>query len=237
MPREGDRSLFHPHPRAGGRTHGMKIQANSKLVMIGDSITDCGRARPVGEGLGEALGRGYVALIDAWLQVSVAQPNIRVLNMGTSGDTARDLKRRWQTDVLDLKPDWLSIMIGVNDVWRQFDSPQQTDRHVGLDEYRHTLEALVQQTAPQLRGLILMTPFFIEPNRAEPMRAKLDQYGAVVRALAGQYGAVLVDTQAAFDQVLQTVHPMRLAWDRVHPTPAGHMVAAKAFLQAVDMLV
>jgi len=211
----------------------MTIQPNSKLLMIGDSITDCGRARPVGEGLGGALGTGYVALIDAWLQVSVAQPNLRVLNMGTSGDTARDLKRRWQSDVLDLKPDWLSIMIGVNDVWRQFDSPAQTDIHVGLDEYRHTLETLVQTTAPQLRGLVLMTPFFIEPNRAEPMRAKLDQYGDVVRALAGQSGAVLVDTQAAFDQVLQTVHPMRLAWDRVHPTLAGHWVAAKAFLQAV----
>ncbi len=215
----------------------MTIQPNSKLLMIGDSITDCGRGRPVGEGLGGALGTGYVALIDAWLQVSVAQPNIRVLNMGTSGDTARDLKRRWQSDVLDLKPDWLSIMIGVNDVWRQFDSPAQTDTHVGLDEYRHTLETLVQTTAPQLRGLVLMTPFFIEPNRAEPMRAKIDQYGDVVRALAGQYGAVLVDTQAAFDQVLQTVHPMRLAGDRVHPTLAGHWVAAKAFLQAVGMLV
>ena len=215
----------------------MKLQPHSKLVMIGDSITDCGRARPVGEGLGEALGRGYVALIDSWLQVSVAQPNIRVLNLGASGDTVRDLKRRWQSDVLDLKPDWLSIMIGVNDVWRQFDSPHQLELHVGLDEYRRTLEGLVQKTAPQLRGLVLMTPFFLEPNRAEPMRAKLDQYGAVVRALAAEYGAVLVDTQAAFDQVLQTVHPMRLAWDRVHPTQAGHLVAAKAFLNALDMLV
>ena len=214
----------------------MTIQPNSKLLMIGDSITDCGRARPVGEGLGGALGDGYVAQLEAWLQVSAAQPNIRVVNMGTSGNTVRDLKSRWQTDVLDLKPDWLSIMIGVNDVWRQFDSPGQRDIHVGLDEYRHTLETLVQTTAPQLRGLVLLTPFFIEPNRAEPMRAKIDQYGDVVRALAKQYGAVLVDTQAAFDQVMQTVHPMRLAWDRVHPTLAGHWVVAKAFLQAVDML-
>jgi lysophospholipase L1-like esterase len=215
----------------------MKIQRNSKLVMIGDSITDCGRARPVGEGPGEALGRGYVGLIDSWLQISPAQPNIRVVNMGTSGDTARDLKRRWQTDVLDLKPDWLALMIGVNDVWRQFDSPNQIELHVGLDEYRHTLETLVQQTAPSLRGLILLTPFLVEPNPAEPMRAQIDQYGAVVRTLARQSGAVLVDTQAAFDQVLQAVHPARLAADRVHPTPAGHMLLAKAFLQAVEMLI
>lgn len=214
----------------------MHLQPNSKLVMIGDSITDCGRARPAGEGLGEALGRGYVALVDAWQQVSPARPNLRVINMGTSGDTVRDLQRRWPTDVLALKPDYLSIMIGVNDVWRQFDSPQQVELHVGLDEYRRTLTTLVQQTAPKLRGLILCTPFFIEPNRAEPMRAKLDQYGAVVRSLAAEYGAVCVDVQAAFDQVLTGPHPMRLAWDRVHPTLAGHMVIAKAFLGAVELL-
>ena len=212
----------------------MLIEAGSKLVMIGDSITDCGRARPVGEGLFEALGKGYVSLVDAHFQAAMPEKRIRVVNMGTSGNTVRDLKARWQTDVFDLAPDWLSIMIGINDVWRQFDCPYQTEWAVQLEEYRQTLSALVEQTQPRLKGLILMTPYFIEPNQNDAMRARMNQYGEVVRELAGQRQAVFVDTQAAFDQVLLHLHPMTLAWDRVHPNQAGHMVIARAFLKAIE---
>jgi len=211
----------------------MKIQPNSKLVMIGDSITDCERARPVGEGLFEAIGKGYVSLVDGLLGATYPAHRIRVVNMGTGGNTVRDLKARWQTDVLDLKPDWLSVMIGINDVWRQFDSPLQVEQHVGLTEYESTLNELLHVTAPTLKGLVLMTPYVIEPNRADPMRQTMDAYGQVMRQLAERYQAVFVDTQAAFDAVLAHIHPMALAWDRVHPTRTGHTILARAFLQAV----
>jgi len=75
-----------------------------------------------------------------------------------------------------------------------------------------------------------MPPFFIEPDRADPMRAMTDRYGAVV----GQYQAILVDTQAAFECVLTKVHPIALASDRGHPNLAGHMVLARAFLKALE---
>jgi lysophospholipase L1-like esterase len=211
----------------------LRIQPNSKLLMIGDSITDSERAQPVGEGLFGALGNGYVSLVNGLLQATLPQQRVRVVNMGTSGNTVRDLAARWQTDVLEQQPDWLSIMIGINDVWRQFDSPLQTEIHVQLDEYRETLARLVATTRPHLQGLVLMTPYFIEPNRADPMRAQMDRYGAVVRELASAHDAVLVDTQAAFDGVLAHLHPMTLAWDRVHPTLVGHMVLARAFLDVV----
>jgi len=211
----------------------MKIHSNSTLLMIGDSITDCGRARPIAEGVNWDLGNGYVSLIQALLGATCPGHNIRIRNTGISGNTVRDLAARWQSDVLDLKPDWLSIMIGINDVWRQFDAPLQTEWHVSLDEYASILEQLVRTTRPQLKGLVLMTPYFIEPNRADPMRAMMDRYGEVVRQLAGQYQAILVDTQAAFECVLTEVHPMALASDRVHPNLAGHMILARAFLKAL----
>jgi lysophospholipase L1-like esterase len=211
----------------------MKIPSNSTLLMIGDSITDCGRARPVAEAVSWDLGNGYVALIHALLSGACPKRHIRIRNVGISGNTVRDLAARWQSDVLDLKPDWLSIMIGINDVWRQFDAPLQTEWHVSLDEYAAVLEQLVRATRPQLKGLVLMTPYFIEPNRADPMRAMMDRNGEVVRQLAGRYQAILVDTQAAFDCVLTEVHPMALASDRVHPTLAGHMILARAFLKAL----
>ena len=95
------------------------------------------------------------------------------------------------------------------------------------------LEQLVRTARLQLKGLVLMTPYFIEPNRADPMRAMMDRYGEVVRQLAGQYQAILVDTQAAFGCVLTEVHPVALASDRVHPNLAGHMILARAFLKAL----
>jgi lysophospholipase L1-like esterase len=211
----------------------MIIQPNSKLVMIGDSITDCDRARPVGEGLFEATGKGYVSLVDGLLTARYAGERIRVVNMGVSGNTVRDLKSRWQSDVLDLKPDWLSICIGINDVWRQFDSPLQPELQVPLDEYTQTLEELITIARPTLKGLVLMTPYFIDLNRADAMRATMDRYGTAVKQLAQKHQAHLVDTQTAFDEVLAHLHPMALAWDRVHPTRAGHMILARAFLQAV----
>src|SRR5471030_3060597 len=122
----------------------MKLAKNSKLVMIGDSITDAGRARPTGEGLFDAIGKGYAGNVDALLGAVYPAHGIRVVNMGTSGNTVRDLKARWQTDVLEQKPDWLSIMIGTNDVWRQFDIPRQKETHVYPEEYERTLDELVQ---------------------------------------------------------------------------------------------
>lgn len=211
----------------------MKISRQSKLVMIGDSITDCGRAQPVGEGQAGALGNGYVSLIDALFGAACPALGIRVVNVGSSGHTARDLKQRWRRDVLLLKPDWLSILIGINDVWRQFDLPHQKEIHVGLEEYELTLDELCAAARPQLQGLVLMAPYFIEPSPDDPMRAQMDRYGAAVKRLAKKHQALLVDTQAAFNAVLKHVHPMALAWDRVHPNQTGHMIIARAFLRAV----
>src|SRR5690242_13636732 len=83
------------------KPNGLMIGAKEKLVMIGDSITDVERARPIGEGRDPSLGRGYVAMVDALLGAVYPDHWIRVVNMGISGNTTRDLKNRWQTDVLD----------------------------------------------------------------------------------------------------------------------------------------
>jgi lysophospholipase L1-like esterase len=212
----------------------MKLSKNDKLVMIGDSITDCERKRPVGEGNFGGVGKGYVALVDGLLNAIYPQLTLRVVNMGTSGNTVKDLQERWQTDVLDLEPDWLSIMIGINDVWRQFDEPFKTETHVGLEEYEQTLRKLVSDTKPLVKGLVLMTPFYIEPNAQDAMRGMMDQYGAVVKRIAEETDSLFVDTQAAFEPILKEVYPASLAWDRVHPNLVGHTALAKAFLGAID---
>ncbi len=212
----------------------MQLKPNSRLLFIGDSITDCGRKRPIGKGaFDQALGNGYVSLVDAALAAAYPDYAISTINMGIAGNTVRDLKARWQTDVLDLQPDWLAIKIGINDVWRHFSLPVRTDQHVSAGGYAQTIDDLIQQVRSRLRGLVLMTPYLLEPDRQEPMRAMMDQYGAVVGEAAARHDALLVDTQAAFDGVLQWVPPMQLAQDRIHLNLAGHMVLARAFLQSI----
>jgi lysophospholipase L1-like esterase len=199
--------------------------------MIGDSITDCGRLSLSPRTVRDSLGYGYVKLIHNLLAVTCPRQHIHVLNKGVSGNTVRGLTARWQSDVLDLKPDWLSILIGINDVWPKFDACQPDEWYVSIEEYASTLERLIRTTRPQLKGMVLMTPYCIESDRADPMRAMMDRYGDVVRRLAGQYQAILVDTQAAFENYLMEVPQEVLSLDRVHLKPAGHMILAEAFLK------
>ena len=215
----------------------MKIKPGSKLLFIGDSITDAGRdptGNPTPWNLNAGLGRGFVDLVAAHLGATHPECGIRIMNRGVSGNTVRDLSARWGTDVIELKPDWLVVMIGINDVWRQFDQPHVTEAHVSPEIFKQTLTKLLSRT--KLRGLVLMTPYMIEPNGAEPMRRRMDEYGRIVKLVAKRTGALCVDTQAAFDKVLKHTHPMTLAWDRIHPNTTGHQILARAFLAAVDAL-
>lgn len=202
------------------------LAPGQRLVFIGDSITDCGRrdvARPFGD--------GYVNLLHSF--VTAWQPELRLtwFNRGVGGDTVRDLRARWQSDVLDLRPDWLSVKIGINDVWRMFDG--RAEEGVPIDEYESTLRALLRASVDRTGcRLILAQPYVIEPDRDEPQRAMTDQYSGVVDKLAAEFGAVLIRTQDAFDRVLANTRSTEWAGDRIHPNLAGHAVIAQEFLAA-----
>jgi len=135
--------------------------------------------------------------------------------------------------VLGLSPQWVAVMIGTNDVWRQFDVPRIKEDAVPIDEYEKNLDELISKTLPKVKGMILMTPFYIEPNKSDAMRAVMDRYGAVVKKLAAKHKTLFVDTQAAFDGLMPHYYPATIAWDRVHPNHIGTMALARAFLDAV----
>jgi lysophospholipase L1-like esterase len=211
----------------------MKIQPDSTLVVVGDSITACQRVYPDNpEGMPVDLGKGYVSFVDGLLTACYPSHHIRVLNRGVSGDTVRELKARWQADVLNLKPDWLSICIGINDVWQQFDGKHEGQSHVTLSEYESTLGALLVTARPILTGLVLMTPYFILPH-GEPMRTMMDMYGTAVWRLAQRHQAIFVNTQAVFDSAVEHVPVETLARDCAHLAIPGHMILARAILQSV----
>ena len=211
----------------------MLFEAHDTVLFIGDSISDYERTRPVGEGLFNAWGRSYVACAGALLNCMYPELGLRVVNMGISGNQVRDLKARWQTDVFDRRPDWVSVLIGINDVWRQFDCPQMPETHVSPEEYEATYEELIKATLPRVKGMILMTPYYMEPNRQDTMRARMDVYGDIVKKLAAGYGLTCVDLQAGWDRLFKHMHSTSIAWDRVHPNQTGCMYIAKQFLAAV----
>ena len=212
----------------------MKIAPRSKFILIGDSVTDMDRARPVGEGLFNPHGHGYPNVVQGLLTSVYPDYFVNVVNMGVSGNTVRDLKARWQSDVVDLKPDWVSVMIGVNDVWRQFDVPQLSGRAVMPEEYRATLGELVDRTKPLVKGMVLVTPVYWELNVADAMAARVREYGAICRDVAAEKDVLFCDAQTYADRFLAHCHSSYVAWDRVHPNIPGANVLAHAILDTLE---
>lgn len=212
----------------------MKIAPRSKFLLIGDSVTDMGRKQPVGEGLFNPHGNGYPNVVQGLLTSVYPDYFINVVNMGVSGNNVANLEERWQSDVMDLRPDWVSVMIGVNDVWRQFDIPQIPDAGIPPERYRETLARLVDRTKPVVKGMVLMTPVYWEPSAADAMSARVRQYGAICREIAEEKGVLFCDAQAYADRVLAHCHSCYIAWDRVHPNIPGANVLAHALLDTIE---
>ena len=138
-----------------------------RIVFAGDSVTDMESAQPVGEGLFENVGKSYVRIVENMLSAFYPEVYIRVTNSGISGNTSRDLLQRFDRDVVSLNPDWVSICIGINDVWRQFDSPAMPDVQVSPEEYRSNVEQMILSVKDNVKGVFLMTPYYMEPNAEE----------------------------------------------------------------------
>lgn len=197
-----------------------------RWVFIGDSITDTGRREDP-----EGYGNGYVSRIREQLLVNDPACATEFLNRGVSGDTVRELRRRWQADVTALEPDLLSVKIGVNDVWRSFGGIES--EAVGADEYRATLRGLIGEAVSLNCRLVLVTPFLVEVDRADPMRLEVENRARIVSELAHEFGATLVALQSAFDAAMDASSPELWAADRVHPSGPGHLLIAREWLRAV----
>ena len=100
-----------------------------------------------------------------------------------------------------------------------------------MAEYKETRSGLVAQTLPHVTGMVLMTPYYMEPQREDPMRRRMDQYGAAVKEISEQYGTLFLDVQALFDHLFTYMHSANVAWDRVHPNAIGHMLIARGLLK------
>ncbi|MBR2926941.1 MAG: SGNH/GDSL hydrolase family protein [Clostridia bacterium] len=212
----------------------MLLQDGDRIVFAGDSVTDMGSTKPVGEGVFDGLGKGYVRIVDSLLAAFYPERRIRVTNSGLDGNSSKELLTRFHRDVVSLDADWVAICIGINDVWRQFDVPAITSMHVAPTEYRANLEQMITAVKGKVKGVFLLSPYYVEPNRADPMRARMDEYVAICRELSQRHGCIFVNLQEMFEEYCEFRHSSSVAWDRVHPNQVGSTLIAKAFLEACE---
>ena len=212
----------------------MIFQNMDRIVFSGDSVTDMGSVNPVGEGLFDNVGHSYVRIIENMLAVYYPEIKIRVTNSGISGNTSRDLLARFDRDVVDLNPDWVSICIGINDVWRQFDSPALPDCNVMPDEYAKNLETMILKVKDKVKGVFVLTPYIMEPNSEDMMRSRMNEYVQICSDLAQKYGCIFVDFQKMYEDYCRIRHSSYIAWDRIHPNQIGATLMAREFLKKCD---
>ena len=206
--------------------------AGSVILFQGDSITDCGRDRTVAEpNRAAALGTGYPLLIASELLRDPAA-NLQIFNRGVSGNTVPDLDARWQTDALDLRPDILSILIGVNDIWHKLNG-----NFTGtVEQYESGYGALLDRTRQALPGvrLVVLEPFVLRTGAVtDAWFPEFDQRRAVAARVAERAGATFVPLHGIFERLSRAAPPAYWAADGVHPTVAGHGVIARAWLETV----
>ena len=204
-----------------------------RIVFAGDSVTDMGSVQPVGEGLFDNMGRGYPRVIENMIASVYPELSIRFTNSGISGNTSKDLLNRFQRDVIDMNPDWVSICIGINDVWRQYDTPAMTDYAVSPEEYEANMRKMIEAAKQTAKGVIVATPYYMEPNTADFMRGRMQVYVDICQRLAEEYGCIFVNFQAMYDNYFKYKHSSFIAWDRVHPNQIGATLMAKEWLSKV----
>ena len=211
------------------------LRQKSTVVLIGDSITDAGRARK-GRDFNHTMGQGYAFILAARLGDQLAERDLTFINRGIGGDTIPDLQARWKTDVLDLKPDFLSILVGVNDTL----FPKGAGETV--EQYEQGYDQLLGDTLAALPGvmIVLGQPFLLpvgkfKDNYAASL-AKLKERQAVVDRLAAKYRLPVVRYQEAFDSACRRAPADHWLWDGIHPHYAGHALMARAWLETVSAM-
>ncbi len=204
---------------------GFPVPDGARFLFIGDSITDCDR-----RGWAAPLGNGYVRFFADLVTWRHPQRRIRWLNRGVGGDVTSGLRARWRRDALELRPDWLGLMIGINDCHGNLAGPEDQ----ALQRYRDDLGAMLEQLQPQDPRLVLLQPFYMARRDgqwpADPFQRRvldrLQGYHRVLKELARQHDALLVRTQDLFQRQLALRPPTCFGPEPVHPHAHIHLLIA-----------
>lgn len=206
----------------------MIFKENDCVLFFGDSITDCDRVRNVGEGPihSNPYGLGFVALLNNKIFLNNPKHKMRLINQGIGGNTTTDLLNRFDKDVKVFHPNWIFILIGINDIWRQVDCPNIPEIQQTVHEYEAKLEQLINKSIAIGSKVIITSPFYLDLNKENHMRSEVDKYVEVCEKLSLKYNLPFANIQAVFDSYLEIVSTNMLSGDRVHPNLVGHQIIA-----------
>lgn len=200
-----------------------------RLLFIGDSITDAGRGT-------DDLGHGYALLTAAKLAASDPKKSWVFFNRGIGGNKIADLRNRWKKDCLELKPDIVSILIGINDTWHNVGEPTAFATKESLArfeaDYRYLLDRLVENG---IKKIVLMEPFVLpEPDDRRTWRRDLDPKIHLIRQLAYEYQAVFIPLDGRLNSLgISYGYEKYTGDDGVHPTVLGHETIANSWMETV----
>lgn len=209
----------------------MLLQKNDVILFQGDSVTDCGRARDNFYDLGV----GYPLIVSSLLFHKLADYNLTFINRAVSGDRTTEMMARWDADCLKLdpKPTVVSILIGINDVWRRYDSDRPTSVDTFYTQYRSMLQSVKDTFGARL---MLLEPFVLpNPEDRKAWREDLDPKLQAVRELAREFEATLVPLDGAFAAAYVKRPGTYYSADGVHPSYAGHGLIASEWCRAAGI--
>lgn len=212
------------------------IQKGDTILFQGDSITDAGRDRNQQGNPNDAnaFGKGYVYSIATQLLADRAGDELKIFNTGISGNKVYQLAERWDRDCLDFKPDVLSILIGVNDIWHMLNGKYDGTVEKYENDYRALLKRTVQ-ALPDVK-LVICEPFVLRCGAVnDTWFPEFDRYRAAARQLATEFGTLFVPFQSMFDEAVKTAPATHWLRDGVHPAPAGAYLMAQEWLRVVEM--
>lgn len=218
-----------------GKIKAIKLLRDQVILFQGDSITDSGRNKEdTGFNTARNLGSGYPMLAGAALLNKYEALNLKVYNKGISGNKVYQLAERWDKDCLDLKPDVLSILIGVNDIWHKLNGTYNGT----IEIYRNDYIALLERTIKALPNvkLIICEPFAVNGVKAvdDKWYPEFYDYQKSAREIAKQFRATFIPFQSVYDEAQKRAPGSYWTDDGVHPTLAGAQLMAKAWMKALE---
>ena len=210
------------------------VAKNDVILFQGDSITDAGRKRDKAgtPNLQAPMGSGYAWLAGSQLLVDRPKDGLKIYNRGISGHKVFQLADRWQKDCLDLAPNVLSILIGVNDIWHRLNGQYDGTVEVYEKDY-HALVERTRRALPEVK-LVICEPFVLRCGAVnDKWFPTFDGYRAAAKRVAHAFGVTFVPFQTMFDEAVKYAPPKHWAGDGVHPSPFGASLMAHNWLEAV----
>ncbi|MBU0607148.1 MAG: SGNH/GDSL hydrolase family protein [Armatimonadetes bacterium] len=211
------------------------VQDGQTFLFQGDSITDCGRRDAAAP-----LGGGYAKFVTEMVTALYPERQITYVNKGIGGNTTADLRERWDDDTIRVQPDWMSLLIGINDLHRHLFNPDPAIK-VSPQQYRDNYEWLLERVTQETPAkLVLLEPFYISLSSRDTNRKLvldlLPEYISTVHDMAAKYNALLVRMQDVYQHHLTFRDADAFCPEPVHPSHSGHIVIALEMLKALGVM-